>query len=518
LRDSRQELQQLTDTIPQQVWTARPDGSLDYLNQQARNYIGAMQAVDNELTRWQTAVHPDDLQHAWETWRHSMATGELYEVQQRLKHHQTGEYRWYLTRALPLKDEQGNIIKWLGTNTDIEEQKQITEAAEDANIAKTEFLANMSHEIRTPMNAVIGLANILAMSDPLTAKQREYIKTLQMSADSLLSLINDLLDIAKIEARTVELEHIPFNLSQIMQEIASMMSVRVREKNLNFTGDDSKLAVHEFIGDPTRIRQIILNLCSNAIKFTDQGGVHISISSAKTAKPDKHAVTISITDTGIGIAQKNLETIFQKFVQADSSINRKYGGTGLGLAITKTLVEVMGGTLTADSEIGKGSTFTVTLLLETPISTKKEKPTPHGSLSSIVEKSMSSYKQSVLIVEDYAPNVLVASVFLDEFGYSHDVAKNGIEAIDKIRNIQYAAVLMDVQMHGMNGLEATRLIREMEKQQNRIALPIIGMTAHALAGDKERCLSAGMDDYITKPFDPADLKDKLSRLLSKKAA
>ncbi len=377
---------------------------------------------------------------------------------------------------------------------------QAKDKAEAANIAKSEFLANMSHEIRTPMNAVIGLANILAMSQPLTDKQKEFIHTLQLSADALLALINDLLDISRIEARTVELENIPFSVTQILQEIISIMSVRTREKGIIFELDDGQIGDRVYMGDPKRFRQIILNLSSNAVKFTENGAIQIRV------RTEADGLEIAVKDTGIGIAPDKLETIFEKFVQADSSINRKYGGTGLGLAITKTLTEIMGGDVYVESTLGKGSTFTVRLPLK-PVDQKAPQ-----EVRGLSKEQLRTVKKGpcILIVEDYAPNVMVASGFLEEFGYSFDVASNGIEAIDKINARPYAAVLMDVQMHGMNGLETTRMVREQERQNgSTVRLPIIGMTAHVLAGDRERCLGSGMDDYLSKPFNPEELKAKL---------
>ncbi|MFT3998027.1 MAG: PAS domain S-box protein [Asticcacaulis sp.] len=382
------------------------------------------------------------------------------------------------------------------------------DAAEVANIAKTEFLANMSHEIRTPMNAIVGLSNLLSLTQPLTPKQKQFVATLQTSADSMMALINDLLDISKIEARSVELEAIPFNLTTIVHEVASMMAVRVREKGLRFTGHGECVENRTFLGDPMRIRQIIANLCSNAIKFTDAGRVHVAITCQPHHLPDTETVCIAVSDTGVGIPSDKLESIFQKFTQADTSITRRFGGTGLGLAITRTLTEVMGGTIGVTSEPGKGSVFTVCLPLR--LSDQQSlPPVPLAADSDMVPPQ--AMRPTVLVVEDYEPNVLVASAFLDEFGYAVDTAENGLEAFEKVTSVDYAAVLMDVQMHGMNGLDATQNIRAYEAQHNRPRVPIIGMTAHALAGDRERCLAAGMDDYVPKPFNPELLRLVLQR-------
>ena len=383
--------------------------------------------------------------------------------------------------------------------------------AEEASLAKTEFLANMSHEIRTPMNAIIGLSNLLHMSPPLTSRQKEFVSTLSTSANSLLALINDLLDIAKIEANSVELDKKPFSLSQLVQEVHSMMAVRLKEKGLAFTSSGKCVEGRQFLGDSTRIRQVVLNLCSNAIKFTEKGGVHVAIDCHPTDDPQVESVCIAVTDTGIGIDPDKIDHVFDKFVQADSSISRKYGGTGLGLAITKTLTDVMGGTLTVKSQPGIGSTFTVCLPL--PVANAHSPIDSDGSGGGTTEEKAPA-RRTVLVVEDYAPNVLVAESYLDTLGFASDVAETGMEAMEKRKAGDYVAILMDVQMPGMNGFEVTHLIREYERNTGAPRVPVIGVTAHALAGDRERCIAAGMDDYISKPFVPAELNAKLLKVLS----
>ena len=389
------------------------------------------------------------------------------------------------------------------------ESRQYAEALKEADRRKDEFLANMSHEIRTPMNAVIGLSHILAISEPLTDRQREFIQTLMTSAESLLSLINDLLDISKIEASTVELEHTPFSIIHVVQETLSMMDVRAKEKGLRLSMNQQSASLEQraFLGDPARIRQILLNLCSNALKFTETGGVEISVWCEQSDIPDVEIVKLAVRDTGIGIAKDKRDTIFEKFMQADSSINRKYGGTGLGLAITRTLADIMGGSIAVESTEGEGSTFTVSLPLKM---TTADTILPHEAAAHAVHDH--GRKRRVLLVEDHAPNVLVARTFLEDFGYEVDVATNGVQAVEMVIATRYTAVLMDVQMHGMNGYEATQRIRDHEQANDLPRIPIIGMTAHALIGDRERCISAGMDDYITKPFNPDDLEEKLANI------
>ncbi|EGF90837.1 histidine kinase-, DNA gyrase B-, and HSP90-like ATPase family protein [Asticcacaulis biprosthecium C19] len=381
------------------------------------------------------------------------------------------------------------------------------EKANAANTAKSEFLANMSHEIRTPMNAILGLSTILKHSQPLTEQQHKYIDTLGASSESLLMLINDLLDIAKIEASGIEIEHIPFQLDQVIRDIADMMGLKAREKDLDLRLDLDHIQGKWFCGDPARLRQIVTNLCSNAIKFTDSGEVAIIVASAPQGR---HChITISVTDTGVGIAPDKLDRIFAKFTQADNTISRKFGGTGLGLAISKTLAELMGGTIAVESELDRGSRFTLAL----PLRLADRPDSFPDSVIGTHEKMQTQAKPAILLVEDYEPNVLVASTLLGMFGYEVEVAENGRIAVEKVGRGHYSAVLMDVQMPEMDGYAATRAIRDHEQAAGVPPVPIIGMTAHALGGTRDLCLEAGMNDYISKPFVPADLEKKLVALI-----
>ncbi len=388
--------------------------------------------------------------------------------------------------------------------------------AEKANQAKREFLANMSHEIRTPMNAIIGITSLLDSASISPEKQREFIKTMRNSAESMLALINDLLDIAKIESETITLDSITFDLKALTQEVISILAINAKEKSiaLNFVYAPG-MHTH-YIGDPKRVRQILMNTISNAIKFTEQGSVNVAISSKLSEVTTEENICISITDTGIGIPLEHQEEIFNKFMQSDSSITRKYGGTGLGLAITRALVELMDGMITLFSELGKGSVFTLYLpLVRADAARDESSPCIDGGITP--EKSQEFTKKTplILLVEDNQPNILVATTILEQLGFHYEVAHNGEEAIAKAAQQSFDLIMMDVHMPVMDGYRATQLIRKQEGQSGGVRTPIIGITAYALAGDREKCLICGMDDYISKPFKTDHLQQKIFTLLGK---
>ena len=399
--------------------------------------------------------------------------------------------------ALSNSLKEGKVVAELAT-LNAEEAKGI---AENALQSKQQFLSNMSHEIRTPMNAILGFTKVLLKTD-LAPKQKEYLDAIKISGDGLLVLINDILDLAKTDAGKMTFEEKPFKIEFSISTMYQVFDLKIKEKNLELVKEyDNKIPV-VLLGDAVRLHQILLNLLSNAIKFTAKGKITVAV---RLLHEDKEKVTIdfAITDTGTGIPEDKLESIFENFQQATISTSSTFGGTGLGLAICKQLVEKQGGSILVKSKVDEGSTFSFTLsFLKTNEESKKES----GEVE--LDKEIKDIK--ILVVEDIKLNQLLMKITLDDFKFKYDIADNGKIAIEKLQTETYDIILMDLQMPIMNGFEATEYIRNTMKSK----IPIIALTADVTTVDVEKCKAVGMNDYVSKPLDQQILHTKIIELLN----
>ncbi|MBF0110573.1 MAG: PAS domain S-box protein [Magnetococcales bacterium] len=468
--------------------------------------------LPNHPETWKKLIFAEDLPGVLQSLeRHIASHGETPFHNEVRYRHKNGSTIWVIAAGRVMEwSEQRDAIRIVGCHVDITERRQAEEKAQKANQAKSEFLAAMSHEIRTPLNAILGMGELL-QEGTLSPTQEWQVQTLNKSGETLLTLINDILDLSKIEAGQLVLETIEFDLVRLIEETVALFSFAAAEKGIRLAHRSGPGLPRSNTGDPNRLRQIVINLINNAIKFTDAGDVvvHLRIDSG-------HHVQISVSDTGPGIAPAQQEEIFLPFSQADSSITRRHGGTGLGLTICRNLAHLMGGTLTLESETGRGSTFSLNLPwagIDLQPTGPTETGQPPGAATGTVCEPDFWKDLRLLLVEDTEENQLVIQGFLKKTGCRIDVAENGAVAVEKFRNSRYDLVLMDIQMPVMDGYAATTAIRNLEQAHNHPPVPIIALTAHAMKEDGEQIIRSGCNLHLTKPVRRQRLIETIEQLI-----
>jgi signal transduction histidine kinase/FixJ family two-component response regulator len=427
------------------------------------------------------------------------------------------EIKYANSQGYAIFNTDNKLVKIVGTIQDITERKRVEQElieakrlAEESIKIKQQFLANMSHEIRTPMNAIIGFTRILLKND-LTAQMRKYLEAINYSSENLLVIINDILDFSKIESGKLSFEEVEFSLLEVVNPIIELFEPKVKEKDLDLICNIEKGVPDQYSGDPFRLNQVIINLISNALKFTEKGNIVLNIRLLEDTDTIS-TLEFTVQDSGIGIPDSKLDTIFDSFTQASSDTTRKYGGTGLGLAIVKNILELQGGRIYVKSKIGKGSQFIFNLPLKKNLARIHHAPLAisHSEKTDIIDLS----GVRILLVEDNEINQLLAETVLCSTGCEVTIADNGKIAIQKLQEVKVDIILMDIQMPEMDGYEATHYIRNnLDGPVSR--LPIIAMTAHAMSAESSKCMQAGMNDYISKPFEAKDLYHKISTLIKK---
>ncbi len=523
LREMRERYNILGDLVPFGVWTSDPQGNVTYLSDTYLEMSG-IELDDASLANWVGRLSPHEVKNSISEWQGTIGRRDIWEREHVVRASDGRQYT-ILSRGVPIVDEEGTVTAWLGINLDISGRKhmedelklavdrlagekdrceqevqqrtrelqQATEQAESANRAKSEFLASMSHEIRTPMNGVIGMAE-LALMVSREPRTREYMTLVKKSGAQLLDIINDILDLSKIEAGKVELEEQSFDLREDLEIILSALGVSAHDKGLRFEHEVEPGIPARLVGDSTRLRQVLTNLIGNAIKYTPKGMISLSVHLAGEAasKPEGVRLLFRVRDTGIGIPRDKLAVVFDSFTRVEGPDYAKYGGTGLGLTISRRLVELMGGSIWVESEHGEGSTFSFTAEFGAPV----EQPAP---AERPVPLAAQEPPLKVLLVEDNEINRILAVELLEMRGHKVKEVENGLKALEALQAEAFDLVFMDARMPEMDGMEATRRIRAGEAGDPNV--PIVALTAYALAGDREKFLAAGMDDYLSKPID-----------------
>lgn len=486
--ESERNLRALADSMPQVVWTARPDGVTDYTNLRWTEYSGS-----TDSARWLDFVAPEDRKNAIDSWSAAVKSASTYEAEFRLLRQHDQAFRRHLVRAIPAFDEAGNVAHWFGTCTDIEDQKRGEDALRAASAAKTDFLANMSHEVRTPLGAILGFIELVRIPETSRAQIDKYLAIIERNSRHLLRIVDDILDISKVEAGQMLLEQVELSLPTLLADVDSVLGMRARERGVDFRLRTASPLPTLLKSDPTRLRQILINLAGNAVKFTEKGEIMIELTH------NEPFLTIRVSDTGIGISADDKQHLFEAFTQGDASVTRRFGGTGLGLALTRQLCRLLGGDLQlVQSEVGTGSIFEATVRVEvSPLAEfvsegLMSRVTP---IPSSLDVNRALLGMRVLVVEDSVDNQTLLRVLLSKAGAEVELAEDGAAGVEATLHNDFDVVLMDVQMPRMDGHSAAKALRARGYTQ-----PLIALTAHAMKGEREKAFEAGFSAFLAKPF------------------
>ncbi|MGU7771802.1 hybrid sensor histidine kinase/response regulator [Burkholderia sp. MR1-5-21] len=498
----------LADAIPHITWTADPDGSVDYVNRRGLEY-GGITLEQARGESWEGFLHPDDRQRAVEVWTHSIESGDEFELEYRLRRTSDGVYRWFLCRGQPYRDRAGKLVKWFGTETDIEDQKQAQAAAERANRAKSEFLSGMSHELRSPLNAILGFAQLMASeSPPPTLSQLASLDQILRAGWHLLALINEVLDLAKIESGHVSMSPEPVSLRDILQECAAMIGPQAQQRGIRVTFPHVDPLCH-VRADRTRIKQVLINLLSNAIKYNRASGtVDVDYDTGVAQR-----VRVSVRDTGAGLSPGQLDQLFQPFNRLGQEAGAEEG-TGIGLVVAKRLTELMGGAIGVESTVGKGSVFWVELEsapapdVATTTGARAETPGERVTQSGAVEAPA----HTVLYVEDNPANLkLVEQLVARRADLRMLSAATGQGGVELARSALPRVIVMDINLPDISGIEALDILR---RNPSTSGIPVVALSANAMPRDIEKGLQAGFFRYLTKPIRIDAFMDALAEAIA----
>jgi len=525
LDETRDRLQLAVEAAGLALWDWQLTESTVFLSARWGELVGDV-AMDAQwdLDKLHERIHPDDLLRLRPKVRTLLSGDQLREVfQHRVR--RFDDWIWVETHAMVAEqDKRGHPLRLMGTVADIGERKRAEietaharEMAEQASRAKSAFLANMSHEVRTPLNALMGLTRML-MDSPLDEEQKSWLALMDSSAQALLALLDDILDLSRIEAGKLSIEQVRFELRKVLDETVGSYAEQARARSLAFSLQVDPAIPAWVRGDPGRLRQVLGNLLSNALKFTPKNGwIRVEV------RPQTHAevgplMQFVVQDSGVGISRKQQATIFEAFTQADASTARRHGGSGLGLAICDRLARLMGGRVDLHSELGQGSTFTLRIPLQEASASREEPASAPVELEGLARAGPRYAGRVVLLAEDNPVNELMMRQMLLKLGFTVRVAQGGAQAVSQWEQGGLDLVLMDVQMPGMSGLDATRAIRDAEGRRRLRRTPMVAVTASAMAGDRQTCLDAGMDGYVSKPVSPQALMLEMDRVLAEGAA